>query len=273
MPEETLKNPRVPAVTASYYRQFGARPDLAVPAKGFGGWASASLPLNLDATALVVMHVWEVPDASVSPGWHSAAEFLGRAATITKDTLGPLVAAARDAHLRVVHVVAAPGTYRDSEGGVIEVAGTPTAGVVDVDEVHDALSRFHRENAHPGRENAAEVAERLRQPRIASALVPHPQETVVYRSEDLIDFLRREGINHLLYTGFAINACLQHSPGGMVDLRRSGAICSVVVDAVTAVENAETATEEIAKAVATWQVAVFGGFAYRSSDLRTALAG
>lgn len=257
---------RLIQVPARYYRQFGAEPTWDAPARGFGGWAQKTLPLNLDSTALVVMHAWEAPPASESPQWYSAAEFLDRADAIARTTVAPLVRAARSADLPVIHVVAAPGDYI-VDGVSIPVPDAAPTNQVLRDATHIELTEHHRDFAHPGRDNIAEVDRRLARPAISRWVQPAAGEHIAYSSAALVDHLRDTGINHLLYSGFTINICLQNSPGGMVDLRRAGAICSVVADAVTAVENAETIANETSKAVTIWLVSVYGGYVYDSDDL------
>ncbi len=78
-------------------------------------------------------------------------------------------------------------------------------------------------------------------------------------------------VNHLIYSGFAINMCLQNSPGGMIDMARYGIMRSVLRDAVTAVENKETAEDELAKEIALWLVAVNAGFVFDVESLVAAL--
>jgi hypothetical protein len=46
-------------VPTCYYEQFDADYNLEVPAEGYGGWEKILLPLNLEKTALVVMHAWD----------------------------------------------------------------------------------------------------------------------------------------------------------------------------------------------------------------------
>jgi hypothetical protein len=59
----------------------------------------------------------------------------------------------------------------------------------------------------------------------------------------------------------------------MVDMARHGVICSVLEDAVTAVENRETAREEREKQQALWRVSVEFGFVLSSRDLVVRLPG
>jgi hypothetical protein len=56
------------------------------------------------------------------------------------------------------------------------------------------------------------------------------------------------------------------SPGGMLDMSRRGVICSVFRQAVTAVENKETARLELAKQLALWRVSLAFGFVFDVGD-------
>jgi hypothetical protein len=61
------------------------------------------------------------------------------------------------------------------------------------------------------------------------------------------------------------------SPGGMVDMRRTGMICSALRQAVTAVENRESARLESHKEEALWRVALAFGFVFDVDDFVTQL--
>ena len=61
------------------------------------------------------------------------------------------------------------------------------------------------------------------------------------------------------------------SPGGMVDMSRHGLMCSALREAVTAVENRETARQELCKELALWRVSLAFGFVYRVADFIHAL--
>lgn len=62
------------------------------------------------------------------------------------------------------------------------------------------------------------------------------------------------------------------SPGGMLDLSRRGIICSVFRQAVTAVENKESARVEAHKQEALWRIALAFGFVFDVADFMAALA-
>jgi hypothetical protein len=76
---------------------------------------------------------------------------------------------------------------------------------------------------------------------------------------------------NLIYAGFAINWCLLMSPGGMLDMSRHGVMCSALRQAVTAVENKETARRELCKEIALWRVALAFGFVFDVADFMAAI--
>ena len=80
---------------ASYYQQFDTDYDLDVPGEGYGGWRTAEVEIDLDHTALVVMHTWETGTRETYPGWYRAVEYLPRAQAILETVFPPLLAAIR----------------------------------------------------------------------------------------------------------------------------------------------------------------------------------
>lgn len=54
-------------------------------------------------------------------------------------------------------------------------------------------------------------------------------------------------------------------------MRKHGLLCSTVRQAVTAVENRETARTELAKELALWRVALDFGFVFDADDIINAL--
>ena len=57
----------------------------------------------------------------------------------------------------------------------------------------------------------------------------------------------------------------------MVDMQRRGVLCSVLREAVTAIENKETARQEISKQLELWRVALSYGFVFDVSGFIAAL--
>ena len=269
-------------VPTGYYAHFGADYNLDVPAEGFGGWGKTVLPLNLEHTALCVMHAWDNPDQKLYPGIYSAVEYLPRAAAIYKERMPALLKTFRDAGVRVIHIESGDyvrnyDAYRQtqeligeqlSESRKAKQFAMPNPAS---DPVIGAYHKFRNANVHPGTENLEGIrgAQQVRD--IHESVKPLPGEYMVTDSDELQAVCARHGINHLIYAGFAINCCLLISPGGMIDMSRRGFICSTVKEVTTAVENDFSARDEMAKQLALWYTALFFGFVYEQADLEASL--
>lgn len=260
---------------AQLYRQFDADPAREVPGEAYGGWHTVDVDLAPDHTALVVMHAWDCGAPHEFPGWRRAVEYQPRAERILTDVFPPLLSAVRESPMRLYHVVGGGTDYYSHLPGhrrAVSLAGQSTqAGAVPAEPTYDALRKLRQAQATPGAHNASDIAAGFARLDFAPQARPVGDEGIAENGEQLAALCRADGINHLIYAGFAINWCLLMSPGGMVDMARHGSICSTIAEAVTAVENRETAREEREKQQALWRVAVEFGFVLKLQDFLTAL--
>lgn len=261
-----------------YYQHYDADFARDVPAEGFGGWNKTVLPISFERTALVVMHAWDCGTREQYPGWHRVVEYISRSYEICDNALPGLLGAARTSGLTVYHVVSPGGTYfRDYPGyrRADKLAGpaVPRNRQVQRDEVFDRLARFRSQSVFPGEHNQPDITAGQRCMDFPVSAKPVGDEGIAESAAQLHALCREDGINHLIYAGFAINGCLVSSPGGMIDMQREGYMCSAIRQAVTAIENKETARTETAKEIALWQVALLYGFVYDADDLVGALKG
>lgn len=260
---------------AQLYRQFDADPSREVAAEAYSGWHDVEVPLAPEHTALVVMHAWDCGGPDAFPGWRRAVEYHPRAGRILDSVFPALLAAVRASPLQVYHVVGGGKDYYTHLPGyrrAVELAGAASAPTeVAKDPIHEDLQRLRARNAFPGAHNAADIAAGFERLDFAPQARPGAHEGIAANGEQLAALCRADGVNHLIYAGFAINWCLLMSPGGMVDMARHGCICSTIAEAVTAVENRETAREEREKQQALWRVAVEFGFVFRLDDFLAAL--
>ena len=181
----------------------------------------------------------------------------------------------RAAGLPLFHVVAGSGYFEQYPGyqRAAALAGSAAAlPQVAADAVYTQLQQFRAEHVFVGAHNQQDVAESWRHVRLFDTALPHGDEGVAQDAPQLFALCREAGINHLIYAGFNIDWCLLMSAGGMVDMSRYGVICSVLRDAVTAVENRETARGGLGKAISLWRVSVGFGFVFDSPDLIRALS-
>lgn len=253
-----------------YYKQHDADYTLDVPGEGYGGWSTADLPLDLDHTAIVVMHALDCGTLDQVPGHYRAVEYIPRSYEICRDVFPGLLGAARDSGLKVVHVGMGE-SYCSSYPGyreILELAGPEPASPprVEADPVVQQLRRFRADYAHPGSHNQPDITKGYPLRKFPKEAEPLGNEPVALTSHQLLSWCRHNDIHHLVYIGFAINWCLLMSPGGMLDMSRQGILCSAIRQAVTAVENKETARLELNKETALWRVALAFGFVYDADD-------
>ncbi|MBN2557317.1 MAG: hypothetical protein JXB33_01035 [Clostridia bacterium] len=265
----------VKMIPSWYYRQFDADYSLAVPAEGYGGWKRQELPIDLSRTALVSMHAWDCGGYEQYPGWHRAVEYIPRANRIASDVFPLLFESVRKRGMRLFHVADNSG-YADGFGGyakTLEIykkhfgadpVPAPKSPVHDT--VYNELVRFRRENSMPGLHNEPDVERGRSAMTFLPEAMPLDNEPIASNSGHLHALCLEYGVNHLVYVGFAINWCLQYSPGNMNDMADRGLICSAIREAVTAVENRESARYETHKEHGLWVTALKNGFVYDLKD-------
>lgn len=257
-----------------YYQQFDADLSRDVPGEGYGGWQRAPLTLDLEHTALVVMHAWETGTAEQYPGWYRAVEYIPRSQEILANVMPTLLSTARNVGMNVLHVVGGGDYYRAYPGyqRASALAGpSPTYPQVTRDPTWEQLNRFRSQHVFVGEHNRGDVDRGFAKLDFPKSARPVGEEGIAEDATQLFALCRDAGINHLIYAGFAINWCLLMSPGGMVDMRRMGMLCSALRQAVTAVENRESARHETHKEEALWRVALAFGFVFDVGDFVTQL--
>ncbi len=264
-------------IPAHYYQQFDADFGRDVPAEGYGGWKSEPVDLARDHTALVVMHAWDCGTSEEYPGWFRAVEYIPRADAICRTVFPGLLGTARRQGLRLFHVVGGGDYYKSYPGyrRAVGLAGPSPARPEQIaaDESLRRLRRFRSERVFVGPHNAEDVRRGSAALDFAPQAEPQGDEGIAEDGHQLFALCKHHGVNHLIYAGFAINCCLLMSPGGMLDMSQRGLMCSAIRQAVTAVENKETARRELCKEIALWRVALAFGFVFDLDDLITAIEG
>lgn len=264
------------SLPARLYRQFDADPARDVPGEGYGGWHTVDAELAPNHTALVVMHAWDCGQPHEFPGWRRAVEYTPRAEKILAEVFPPLLAAVRKSPLPVFHVVGGDRDYWSHLPGYQQTAllvrETMPSPLVPRDPVLERMQQLRRAQGSPGGHNSPDVDAGFARLDFAAAARPVGDEAIAKNGVQLAALCRAQGINHLVYAGFALNWCLLMSPGGMVDMARHGCLCSTIREATTAVENRETARAEREKQQALWRVALEFGFVFALDDFLRALS-
>jgi hypothetical protein len=267
-------------IPASYYQQFDADYRLDVPAEGFNGWQKSGIEIDLDHTALVVMHAWDCGTNEEFPGWFRHVEYLPRAQKILKDLFPPLLATVRSASIKIFHVVGGGDYYQQYPG--YQKAKKLEKNVVGrwgwrrnlfqprlhirKSPARKLLDEFREKNAGCGGHNKADIACGFQRLDFPPEAKPIGDERIAENTVQLFGLCQESHIDHLIYVGFAINWCLLLSPGGMAEMTKLGLLCSTISEAVTAVENHETARNEWGKKIALWRVGLAFGFVFDFDD-------
>lgn len=262
---------------ARFYQQFDADYTRPVPGEGFGGWQSERVRLEPGSTAFVSMHAWDVGTYDDLPGVWRSVEYLNRSYTIGEQVLAPLFAAVRAAGWPLIHVVAGGRYYHDWLGyrRAVELAGPEPAGPGRLPATPGtaALRQFRADRAWRGAHNQADAARLADELDFLPTARPVGDEWIAENGHQLTAICRHLGVDHLIYTGFCLDTCLLSSPGGMTDMQRAGALCSVVADATVAIESRESVATEQHLQVALWRVGSQIGLVFDSADLIAALGG
>lgn len=262
-------------IRANYYQQFDADYSRKVPGEGYGGWKQAELDFSASHTAVVVMHAWDCGTLEEFPGVWKSVEYVPRSYEISRTVFPDLLKAVRASRLPLFHVVGGGDYYSELPGykHAVELAGPPPPAkeTVPGDPLLSALHQFRSDYVWRGKANNADRNKLGDHLDFLPEARPVGDEGVAENSQQLLALCREKGINHLIYAGFAIDACLLSSPGGMLDMSSHGVMCSAIRQAVTAVENKETARRQLAKEIGLWRVAVSFGFVFDVDDLKAAL--
>lgn len=276
--EDTMaekKSPSTIRLPASYYQQFDADFDLDVPAEGYGGWKKSDVEISPDHTAVVVMHAWDMGTRAQYPGWHRAVEYIPRADEICRTVFPPLLSAVRASGFKLFHVVSGGAYYKQYPGykRAVQLAGPAPEPPeqIEADPVLERLRQFRSDRVFVGTHNEADVKRGFENLDFPQRARPVGDEGIAENGHQLFALCKDAGVNHLIYAGFAINWCLLLSPGGMADMQQRGFMCSAFRQAVTAVENKETARKELCKEIALWRVALAFGFVFDVDDFINAL--
>ncbi|NLL83102.1 MAG: cysteine hydrolase [Lentisphaerae bacterium] len=261
---------------ASYYQQFDADINRDIPAESYGGWKNAEIELSLANTAVVVMHAWDCGTPEKFPGWYRCVEYIPRAQAIARDVFPPLLAAVRSSPLPLFHVISGHEKGKETDGYRRAVAlaadlPAPKYPWAAPDPALLKLREFRRNNVFVGRHNEDDVNRGFAATDFIPQASPLEHEGIAENWQQLFALCRDSNINHLIYMGFAINYCLLSSPGGMIDMHKIGVMCSCFREAVTAVENKESARTEAFKEQGLWRTALSFGFVFDVAPFITAL--
>ena len=250
-----------------YYQQFDADFDRDVPAEAYGSWQTELVEFDRKRIALVVVHANDPGPRANAPGWFRAVEYLPRSVAIMSEHFESLLSTCRNSDVPVIHLAGTEGFHRRYPGYAVAESlsanSTPPGVSLSANEELQRFTQFRRSRVFPGEHNESDIRlGRTGMKDFPEWSRPRGEEFVVDRADRLDAAARHLGATHLVYCGFAVNWCVWFISGGMVDMSRLGYLCSVIEEATTAVENAESAREEKHKQYALWTISVKFGFVF-----------
>jgi hypothetical protein len=265
------------SLPTGFYENYSPELSTRMSSRTHKGWKQKSLPLSLKHTAVVVMHAWDCGTPEQYPGWYRVAgEWIQKATRIQKKVFPELLSAVRASPLPLFHVVGC-GKYYDSFPGyrqakrwvkkmkLVEPIDTRKPQFAKADPIYDKLRAFKKIHLS-GKQNVNDIARGFESLKFAPEALPQGDEGIAENTSQLVALCRHHRINHLIYVGFNLEACLLCSAGGMLDMSRRGFLCSTIPEAVTAVESKETTTGDYVKKHGLWRVAYSFGFVYNLKD-------
>ena len=276
-----MRRDRVVELIGRYYQQYGTDLNLAYPSDGIGGWKTARLPLNVDRTALVIMHAFYGGEAEAYPEQFQRVEYLERCYQIARHVYPALLAAVREAGMRIYHVPFGSGYYEEFPGyqraEKLAEEYRPVRDRAVQDPVAEKLYAFKADHAlGDGEGSRFRIAKTVAASNAAGGFLleamPVGEEGIATGERQLAALATADEVNHLIYIGFALDGCLLTAAGGMMDMLRRGFLCSTVADAVTAIECRESGRDQGHLQTGLWRVGSSGGgMVYESAELIRAL--
>ena len=222
--------------------------------------------LRVDETALVLVDLWNV---------HFIESWIARATQITKECVVPVLDAARQAGLTIVHAPSPPvaeqypqlqrhkppepsvpstwppATFRSREGDYAIYRGPrsqPPGIGVHWDKLADQLS-------------------------VSPAIDVRPEEFVIATGQQLHALLEEQRILHLIFAGFATNWCVLGRDYGIRSMSRYGYNIVLLRDATTGVEFPDTYDNLFTTEIAIREVEQQYGFSASNPDFFAAVEG
>ena len=249
-------------------------------AVGFRGWESDERELDLSRTCLALMHLpdrgltpdseWG-PDAQ-NPNYLGTVEWVPRTMDLVTFRLPRLVQAARAAGLQVAHV--GVGKRFPTDGPIWDrcMAEAGAAPPADADVITGGGTwrpQHTRDVFDLPRQNPPNTPPHTFS--LPAPLRPQGKDIITQQPWQLHRLLKKRGIDHIIYTGWALNWCLWFSPCGMSDMNRKGYLCSAVRGGCVAIENRESAVGEQNLEYAYWKTSTMFGYIFDLHELTHAL--
>lgn len=231
----------------------------------------APLEVRRPRVALVLVDVWNlafadhplIRESGLFGEYNGGTSFPARCKRITLDKIKPALEAARAARITVVHAPSAriarrypqcQSTLTDEDNdATTDRAEIFSQGEQTGDWPPDDFVRAWNEqrlDRTRHRDWLAAYARVKQVMDIPDAVKPSDTDQVVATGGQMHRLLKQQGVQILVYCGFAANWCVMDRPGAIRDMSARGYGCILLRDATAAIEHSETVEQQLnAKAV------------------------
>ncbi len=224
------------------------------------------MPLPIEETALVLVDVWNV---------HFIETWIERAAQITTECVVPVLDAARQVGLTIVHAPSPPVAEQYPQ---LKRHKPPEPSVPSAWPPADFRSRAGDYAVYRGPRSQPpgigghwdKLASQLS---ISPTIDVKPEEFVIATGQQLHALLEGRRILHLLFAGFATNWCVLGRDYGIRSMGRYGYNIILLRDATTGVEFPDTYDNLFTTEISVREVEQQYGFSASNADLFEAVNG
>jgi nicotinamidase-related amidase len=217
------------------------------------------MPLPLEQTALVLVDIWNV---------HFIKSWIERASKITREVILPIIGAARQSPLAIIHAPSPPVAEQyDQLGGLVSSSATPKSIWPPTEFRHRSgeYTVFRGPRSQPPGIGAHwnPIADQLS---ISPLIDVLKEEYVIATGQQLHDLLTQKGILHLIYVGFATNWCVLGRDYGIRAMSGRGYNIILLREATTGVEFPDTVNQLFTTEIAIREVEQQYGFTASKKD-------
>ena len=249
-------------------------------AAGFEGWDAQVRELDISRCCLALMHFpdrgltadTELGQDCQNPNYLGTVEWIPRAMDVVTFRMPRLIQAARNAGMLVAHVGVGKRFETDKpiwDKCMKEVGEAPAADKDVIEGSPEWKTQHTRDVFDLPRQNPPNVPPHKFT--LPAVFVPQGNDIIAAEPWQLHRLLKSRGIDHIIYTGWALNWCLWFSPCGMSDMGRKGYLCSAVRGGCVAIENKESAVGELNLEYALWKTSTMYGYVFELHELTHAL--
>ena len=224
------------------------------------------MPLPVDETALVLIDLWNV---------HFIESWIERAAQVTTESVVPVIDAARQVGLTIVHAPSPPVAeqYPQLKRHKPPEPSTPSAWPPSDFRGREGDYAVYRgpRSQPPGiGVHWDKLASQLA---VSPAIDVQDDECVIATGQQLHELLEERRILHLLFAGFATNWCVLGRDYGIRSMARYGYNIILFRDATTGVEFPDTYDNLFTTEIAIREVEQQYGFTASNADFFAAVDG